>query len=84
MPSKKYASPRGGTKTAANSIPRIAESVEDADPTIRLSISVTKSFAKKLQKLADKLQGAKPGKGNVSLLLRSMAIQTHATEFQDI
>ena len=66
------------------STPHTPGSVEDADPTIRLSISVTKSFAGKLQKLADKLQGAKPGKGNVSLLLRSMAIQTHAECFQDV
>lgn len=54
---------------------------EDDDPTIRLSVSVTKSFAVKLQRLADTVQGSKPGRGNVSLLLRTLVIQSYGDWF---
>lgn len=66
----------------ATPTPASEPSVEANDPTIRLSISVTKSFAAQLRQLADETQGARPRHGNLSLLLRASVIEVHRDWFK--
>lgn len=57
---------------------------EPAAESSRLSISVSKDFAKALHALADDLQGAKPGRGNISLLLRTSVIAAYPDRFRPV